>query len=189
METTQVIETLRKEAKSDKFVESICTVLAVKPRSRFTLTVDALNQRMTKEGFDFDHERAVRFLSLLARLGFGRLQKSGGKVVALTEIRTTLQSIGKAAMGEAVNLDKFQKRNRYTKLAHVPRAAMAAQTAPAPIKPKTLLRSIPPKAPPVSVIGLAVSLNGRTVRLPIGDDMTVEDIAALAQRFREPKRA
>lgn len=205
MERTQVIDTLRKEAQNDPFANAAFMVCAVRPRARFRVTLDGLKQRMVKEGFkDFDNERAARFLGLLANLGFGRLEKDAkGRVVALTDIRTTLQSIGKAALGEEVSLDKFRKRNRYTKLAEVPKAAMAAvdlkqepqlkRPAPAPkppVKKKPELVSVPtPKPIGTSLVGLAVTLAGRTVRIPVTEDMSHEEIALIIERFREPKRA
>ncbi len=197
MNKSEIIQTLRNEAKTDKATEAAFQVCAVRNRARNRVTVDGLIQRMHIEGFtDYDETDAVRFLEILTRTGFGRLEKDAkGHVKALTDIKVTLQSIGRVACGEEVDLDKFKKRNRYVKLAEVPKAAMLATPAkPAPktvavpkLAPKALVRPVAP--PRRATVGLTFHVGAREIKLPLSDDLTPEEIAMIVAKFQDRKHA
>ncbi len=197
MDRTQVISALRQEAKPNSFEEAAFMVFCLRDRARFRVTVKGLKQRMKLEGYDsFEDSQYQAFLEKLGRMGFGTVEKdSRGRVRALNHIKTTLQSIGKAALGQGVSLEKFKQRQRYTKLGEMPKAALQeAVAAPAaPVKPKALVRPVlAPQARTerrqASTVGLVVDLGGRAVRMPIPDGLSAEEVGMLVQRLGEGRK-
>lgn len=113
----QLIETLKNETAKDPALSAVLHVFASRERARDQVTVSALAQRMTKEGFTYDNAEYVRILRLLAQLGVGRLDTSGtGKVRALKDVKITLQSLGMAGVGNSTSIEKLARRNRFQRI-------------------------------------------------------------------------
>lgn len=166
------VELLKKEAMSDKMMRDIFHVMSLRERARNIITVGGLDQRMKKEGFNYERADYVKFLKFMASVGFGKLETdSKGKVLSLKDIRITLQSIGEAAMGQNTKLIPWKQRNKYQ---------------PLPEQPKP---QAPQKASADNVTGFPVSLtvvvNGKPVNFRIPKELTEWEIADLVVRFRD----
>lgn len=97
--TTNRVERLKEEVKSNPAANAVFCVWALRKRSRRTVTVHALQQTMREEGFKHTREEYVRVLNLLAQLKLGEIEHTKrGKVSALTHVQVPLQVIGTAAV-------------------------------------------------------------------------------------------
>lgn len=116
-----ILGQLRLEAKRNKVFKDMCYTFSIRERARDQVTLDNLVVSMRREGFKhsrFDYSEALKFL---ARLGLGTL-KLGKKneVIALTNVRYKLQSIGLAAIDTKEGLEKFKSRVVYDDIAKAP---------------------------------------------------------------------
>lgn len=114
-----IVEKLRNEAAKNPVFSAICHVFAIRERTRQQVTMGTLRIVMSQEGFNFESVRYEECLRFLADLGLGRLDFApNGKVRALKDIRTTLQSIGQAALNTSPNgkLENFRPRAVFTNL-------------------------------------------------------------------------
>lgn len=104
----EVVKALRDEAaKNDKFM-AVMYVLANRERSRKNLHIVALQQTMKAQGADFSRDFYEYVIDFLGKLGLGVVKKSPrGRIQALTNISTKLQSIGQAAAGKIERMEKF----------------------------------------------------------------------------------
>lgn len=177
----QVIDTLKQLANSDSVANAVFHMWALRERARHEVTVDGLHARMKKEGFTHAKQQYAPLLELMARLGFGKLYRDGkGNIVALREVRMTLQSIGRAVCGRELKpqLRPFKKKNIFQTMS-LNRELMVEPTPPKPI--------VPPKAP----IALAekgeitVSFDSKSLTFPINGDLSDEEIAFLINKFRK----
>lgn len=120
MEYRKVIETLRIMASKSKVANDVFHDFAARERARNQLTVDTLYYRMKAGGFNYSKEECRDVIRGLGSLGIGTLKtNNSGKVIALVDIRHTLQSVGKAAIAErsmAPRLDPYAQRNKYSPL-------------------------------------------------------------------------
>lgn len=175
METSKIILTLKEKATTDKVLDEVLHVFATRERTRFILTVHGLMQRMKKEGFNHAWADYVRILSLLGDLGLGKLvQDSKGRVIALKEIRITLQSLGQAVVAkDPTKLVGFKNRNKFQKLTFIsPRASTDA--TPKPMRTE---------------LSLTFTINGNPVNVQIPDNMGPNDITVLVSRLKERREA
>lgn len=176
IEVTKMIETLKAAANKDKATANVLHMFALRGRARQRVTVDGLKQRMKKEGFDHDNQEYRSILKLLESVGIGRLQMDArGRVKALTDINLTLQSIGKAALGQEKALKSFRQRNRFSKV----------QVA----QPKTLV-SAPASsdsAPSIGISGISLVVGGKAVSISLGADLSAAEITAIVERFQDVK--
>lgn len=116
MNQTQVIESLRTDADKLSALKDTLFAFAMRERARHEITLVSLVSRMKKEGFDHSRHDYVEVLKLLAKAGIGRLDLDPkGRVRGLKEVKTTLQSIGAAALGESARLEIAKRRNRFGK--------------------------------------------------------------------------
>lgn len=166
----EVISTLKLEAKKSPAADAVFHVWALRKRARSIVTLAALDQKMRQEGFHYAKSDYAPLLKLLASLGVGHLSiDSKGRVVALKDIKTTLQSLGKAICeGEASNVKTFRKRARFT-----PVPAHIAPEAPQVKQPMPGLR-----------VQLSIVVNDKAVRLPT-EGLSPEEIALLLGQFRK----
>lgn len=178
MEKSQIVEALQKEAKTNPASSAVFHVFASRERARSTVMLTSLYNGMKKEGFSFSRADYVSVLKLLNSLGFGTLyQDSRGRVLGLKNVKTTLQSIGEAALGNSnVNFQSFRPRNRYTNLQ--PRNQNIRE-----IYPRSPLEA-PVKAKEDCKVNLEVDINGKTIHIPMTKNLTSEDIASLINRLQ-----
>lgn len=136
---TDAITALKEEAaKNDEFAV-IMYVLANRERTRRNLDLIALQRTMEQHGADFKREAYEHVISVLGNLGFGRVKlSSSGKILGLTDINTTLQSIGQASAGKTDKLEQFkQKRlNKFKKLPDVLKPSILDKVEPPIVKSK-----------------------------------------------------
>lgn len=175
MDTKKMIETLRNDAAKDKVLDEVLHVFATRERTRFILTVHGLMQRMKREGFEHGYEEYAKILKHLGALGLGQvIHDSKGRVIALKEIKITLQSLGKAvyAKGES-NLESYRKRNKFQKVTF--RSPRASTDAPPAAKPQAM---------PASV-ALTFVINGKPVTFSVPNNLDANDIGILVSKFQE----
>lgn len=195
LEVTKLIETLKTEAGKDKTTSDVLHMFAVRGRARHRVTVDGLKQRMKREGFDHDNDSYRKVLKLLQTVGVGRLEVDAkGRIRALTDIRLTLQSIGKAALGTEAALKSFRKRASYSKLPTLPAAevkkALKVTNEPYAPLPVIVASQEPARTiPSFSSVGLTVMIGEHRITIPLSGDLTSQEIAAIAERFQDPKQA
>ena len=169
METTQIIENLKKEAKDNPVANAVFHAWAVRERTRHHITLEALTAKMHKEGYPFKPAEYAALLDRLAKLGFGKLEYSNGRVKALSGVKTTLQSIGAAALGERFQLEDKAQKHRFHALATRSEAF------------KVVRQEVEKK--PVEV-KLVVDIGGKPIEIPIPTDMRSDDIAKLIAKLR-----
>ncbi len=101
-----IVDSLKQEITKNPAADAVFHVLALRNRSRSTLTIAGLSNKMHKEGFTFDRKHYVDILKLLGKLGFGTLETTPkGKVKGLTHISVKLKSIGEAACNKQQETD------------------------------------------------------------------------------------
>lgn len=166
MTQIQVVETLKKEIDSNPVVSDVLHVFAMRKRTRAVVTLHSLVQRMKNAGFNHERSEYITVLKVLANIGLGKLDvDSRGKVRALKDIKTTLQSIGQAAIQQADNLVNFHQRNKFHK-----------------INPEVIgLRRVAPTGTDVS---LKVLINGKEVSVSLSKELTPEEIGTLVSKFQ-----
>jgi hypothetical protein len=166
MTKSELIQTLQAEAKNP-VANDLFHAWALRKRARHSVALPALVQRMHREGFAHPKEAYVPVLKTLASMGFGKLDVDPkGRIRGLKEVQTTLQSIGKAALGQS-SLNSFHKRNRFKKLE----------------ESKTRLE-ISKKRPLAKKASLTVYVNGKPVSILLPDTFTAEDVVNLINKFR-----
>lgn len=181
MEKTQVIETLKKEAKSNPTANAVFHVWALRERTRDQVTLEALTAKMHREGYEFEKSEYAALLDKLGKLGFGTIRVKNGRTEALTGVKTTLQSIGSAALGERQRLQDWHQKNRFTEL-----AASAERRQPAEVVPPVVVPT-PSEKPAIierTKIKIVLDINGRSVDVIVPETMRSEDITALIKKLR-----
>lgn len=97
-----LIKELKTKASEDKTFNAVCHLFAIRERSRREVTAAAIRDSLNEEGFKASISDVERVLGMLAGLGLGTVKNDAkGRLRALTDVRIQLQSIGKAAIGEA----------------------------------------------------------------------------------------
>jgi hypothetical protein len=187
MDQIKVVETLKQTAEKNRTAQDVFHFWAMRERTRNVVTVEALASRMKKEGFDHAPSDYAAFLRQLSNLGLGKLDISPtGKVKALKDIKLTLQSIGAAAVSGKSKLTGFYPRNRFGEL---------LVSSDAPQKVLEPVKAAPPKpvakpaketnGSPVNVgIALVMSINGKNVSIPVPQDLTIVEVAALVAKLK-----
>lgn len=134
MEKKQVVEVLKKTATKSKVANDVFHAWALRERTRNVVTVEALAQRMKKEGYEYPNHEYAALLRQLSQIGLGKLETSAtGKVKALTDVRLTLQSIGQAAVGDDKSLTGWRPRNKF---GHLMTSSDRAPELPVVVEPK-----------------------------------------------------
>lgn len=168
----QVITALRQEAAAKPTFSAICTVFAVRERARHQVTMTSLRSKMQKAGWNIPAEDCENALKFLASLGFGTLEHdAGGKVKALTGLKVTLQSIGRAAIDKKDVLDRFAQGRKYVDLPR-PREGEAAPMAAAKTGVKTILR----RRATDSRVSLNTVVSGQPVTIQLPTDLTAQQL-------------
>lgn len=119
------IAAIRANLNHNQALQSVMLQFASRQRTRSSLTVNGLVLSMKKEGFSFSKEHYQNILKILADNGFGHLKYSKtGKPIALTDIKITLQSIGKAVLQGETKLQSFRPANKFVPLNESPKPAL-----------------------------------------------------------------
>lgn len=169
-----VVEALKKKVAEDKTARDVFHVMSLRERARNVVTLGGLDQRMKKEGFNYEKGDYVTVLKFMASLGFGKLETdSRGRVTALKDIKTTLQSIGEVAMGLNAELHPWKQRNKFRVL-----SSPTLKAVPKAVEPEA--------APTLSIpVSLTVVINGKAVNVALPNNLNERDVADLVMRFRE----
>lgn len=180
MSTNTIIDKLRTEGKSNPAAGAVFLVWSQRQRARASVTLSALYATMKEEGFPISTDKLQGVLAFVASLGLGTLVKNHkGQIIALTNVRNTLQSIGEAAMNGSPKLASFNQRVRFTAL---PAATKAEISIPkAPEEAQKVLLGMPVK--------LIVYVNDKAVSIPVPQDWNDTDVALLIRKFQPVKHA
>ena len=189
----KVIEALRSEAKANPAIADVFLMLSARARPRHELTLLGLRIKMHEEQFPEAHEAEYpRFFRFLENLGFGIVTVDlKGQPDAITELNTTLQSIGKVALGQENVLQPYSQRKRDTRvLRNLPRSAPTHHSPPSPVA----LGSRPPKPPgaprtarPQNImasLSVNLTINGKVMEVKIPSDITPEELTSFLARFQ-----
>lgn len=156
---------LQKEFKENAAAHAVFESWANRERARDQVTVHSLAQKMRKEGHHFSSVEYSDLLRKLSKAGVGRLETSRtGRVKALKDIKLTLQSLGRAAVGMSSRLDRFTKQRQYSEL-----VAAAKE-----IKEHSI--EFP--------VSLTVVINGKPVNFRVPSNLSPDEIATLVKRFQ-----
>lgn len=99
------IAKLMEEAKNNPVANDVFTSWAVRERGRRNLKLSVLKLRMTKEGYHHSDEEYIKLFQFLASLELCTLKKGPrGKIEGVGDFKVTLPSVGRAALGEAVEV-------------------------------------------------------------------------------------
>lgn len=118
MTTNQVVQTLKQQA-SDPVANAVFHMWALRKRARNEVTINGLHARMKAEGFVHSKTQYEPLLKLMATLGLGKLSTDAkGRVIALREVKTTLQSLGRAVCEtkSAPTLKRYQPKTKFRSL-------------------------------------------------------------------------
>jgi hypothetical protein len=175
MTTQAIVEKLASEAKVNPVWNAVAHVFALRERARSQVTVSALSQRMKDEGFTYERKDIEDVLKLLSSVGVGKLVKdSEGRIDALVDIKLTLQSIGKVAAGQDMEIHGFRRKAKFSRL---PRRGRHVERKVVPFKPVAA-----PKQPDARVI-LTVVVGGKSINIPVSG-LTPQEIANLISDLR-----
>lgn len=173
MEQRQIIERLRTRATKDTAANAVFYVWSCRQRARNQVTMHALEYKMKAEGFNFTSRQYGAVLEELASLGLGKLEKdSRGRVTALKDVKTTLQSIGQVAVGQKLELAAFKEKSKFTELSEKVSTLSAIAT-----QVKDPVLQFP--------VSLTVVVNGKPVNFRIPPGLSAEEISKLVKMFQD----
>lgn len=116
-----VVALLRQQVANSPVFSAVMHKFALRERARAQVTLHSLVQTMHNEGFEHDRLEYAEVLKVLGKLGLGRVEYDNKKrLIALKDIKTSLQSIGMAAVSKSDKLSKVRFQNRFKKLPEVP---------------------------------------------------------------------
>lgn len=179
MNQSEAIKVLKKEVETNKALDAVLHVWALRKRARNTVTVGALKQRMKLEGFEFSPSEYAQVLKFLAQTGFGTLEADKrGQVLALKDVKITLQSIGQAVCGGTKEpLHRFKARQRFQSLPPV-----LASKAHKENRRKS--DNLEPH-----IMGLTMNINGKALTISVPKEFDEQDVAGLISKLRHIKSA
>lgn len=95
-----VTDAIKKYAASNTLFHMVCKKFTERVRNRNHITAAALKLTMSKDDLNFPLEKYYEILEFLGKLGLGKIvANSAGKVIELTHIPVSLQSIGQIVHG------------------------------------------------------------------------------------------
>lgn len=181
----EVIKALQDQRTKDPVLDAVCTVFAARQRARDRVTMQALRERMKKEGFLYADADYARILKLLGTLGLGRIHADHkGRVIALSDIKVTLQSVGMAAVGQATVMDRHWKRNKFQKIPVIEAAPIRKEPTKVVEKVEetlTLQRVQPRPAPGVWEVLCVPMRDGSTFKTYVPENLTKEDAVLIGK--------
>lgn len=134
MNTNNAINALKELSSKSKAASDFFHDCALRERTRGQITLMGLKLRMKRSGFEYSTAEYANILKAMADCGFGTLRlDSKGKIFALINVKTTLQSIGRAVVSGSPDspLKNLAPRHKYSPLVasedpiEVPKAAKA----------------------------------------------------------------
>lgn len=166
MSNQEIVGSLKKYAAENAVANDVFCAWAMRQRARNQVTMAALYQKMKINGFNHKYEEYEGLLKFLGALGLGRLElDKRGKVIALKEVKMTLQSIGEAACGGKEKLKGFKPRNKFSRLISKPKTLVTTSVQ----QPKTFERDIE----------IVVTLEGKPIRINMPKSLSAEQIAGI----------
>lgn len=189
MEKDRIVESLKNKAQTNACANAVFHVWAVRQRARNMVTMASLTQKMTEEKFTFPRAEYEQFLKFLGGLGLGTLEVSRtGRVVALKNIKISLQSIGLSAVGHKEALQVFRTRKRFERLPIVTGASMPSAEKASEKKAPTSIQTV---ATPIenteSGVIIRLMVRGKPLELAPNPEWTTEDLVSLIERLRDKK--
>lgn len=96
----ELTQRIHGEAQKDPALNALCSLFALRERSRRQITLRNLTIVMIDEGFNFNKKDFEQCFMFLASLGVGTLDRDlKGNIRSLKNIRFSLQNLGLAALG------------------------------------------------------------------------------------------
>lgn len=168
------VEVLKAGIKENKALEAICFMFALRERSRSTIKVPSLMQKMRREGFMFSREDYDRAVKVLVQAGVGQpILNRRGRLVGLGNIKMSLQDIGKAVYG-----DKLPEAMVKTAVQRVKPPQLTLVKKVEESQGVSEEKAVEGHGKPLhaSEIGLLVSINGKPVTVKFFKDAQISDI-------------
>lgn len=169
-----VLSRLKEEANKNETHREVFKMWSERERAREQVTLAALSQRMESRGHHFSRDSYRQVIKLMSSLGLGKLvTDSRGRPKAVTGLKYTLQSIGRAATSSSTVLEKRIVRNKYAPIRKEEENTSqygAGATA----------------GPNVTITFL---IKGKPVQLGVPSDLNESEIADLVGRLRGGKHA
>lgn len=162
----EVVQKLKTEITHSPAASAVCYLLALRRRSRSTITLGALSQRMKQEGFSFSRSQYRDVLEMLTKAGVGApITSATGKCVGIKHIRVSLAALGKAVCDnkepEIVSLNR-----RITDRALQVRSAANSIS----VKPIT---------------SLDLSVNGMPAVLQFPNGLSIKELSLLLEKLQD----
>lgn len=155
------LETLKENTAKDAVLSDVAHVLAQRKRTRDSITMVGLVQKMKVEGFKHKRAEYARVLKTLSSLGLGKLQVNNGNVKALKHVTMPLQSIGMAALGQKGDKQK-EVRKRGRKVYSNKRSSKG-----------------------VNIVGITIEINGRPIGLSLQTNTSMVEVAEIISRLQK----
>jgi hypothetical protein len=96
-----MVDKLKVETKTNTAANAVFHMLAVRERSRSTLTLGGLSQKMKQEGFKYPLQDYREVLRSLVKAGVGTpMYSKKGHIVGIHSIKVKLYNLGKSLCGE-----------------------------------------------------------------------------------------
>lgn len=173
----KLIAQLRELAAKDEY-KAVFKAFAARERTRQQVTLDSLFITMMREGSAYARDQYAEVLKTLAHLGVGTLELDSKKrVVALKNIKITLQSIGMAALGTRSKLDKFIPDPAFIKLPVIDqKEEVKMEQQQQKIQP-------PKEVKKAFAAALTVNFDGGPVTFPLPRQLTAEEISELLAKL------
>lgn len=168
MSNEQIVTALRTEASKNEVFNAICHIFALRHRSRQQITVGSLRLKMAQEGYNFSKEQCWHVLRFLSSLGIGYLEfdSTTKELVALKNIRLTLQSIGLVAVGTSDKLIRFNPLIEFLQL------PANNKPMPSPIKSQS-------KAKDDFEAAVTVNVDGKVMTFELPKGISARDLVRL----------
>lgn len=135
----QQVSLLREAVARNPVFSAVMHKFALRERARAQVTLHSLVQTMHNEGFEHSRQEYVEVLKLLGKLSFGRMEYDAKKrLIALKDIKVSLQSIGMAAVSKSNKLSKVRFQNRFKKLNSATAEVLQETPKETPIMPPVM---------------------------------------------------
>lgn len=96
-----IVQKLKSETQNNPAAAPVFHLLALRRRSRGTITLSALSQKMRKEGFEYSNAQYRDLLGAMSKVGLGNpVLNRVGNCVGIKNIKVNLADLGKAACNE-----------------------------------------------------------------------------------------
>ena len=177
MSDQEMIVTLSKIAKNDPVLSDVMFLFSTRKRARFMISVEALQNKMTEEKFEYSRKQLGSVFETLAQCGIGRVQRTPkGHVKALVDLKVRIPDLGKAILGEG-QLRRYRQRHRFQSL---PGADVSIPVAPTskPAEQRASRDPRPYQIPGARLVATVLGNSGQVVaNVTFTPNATKEEIA------------